>query len=132
RAKRGAIEFDTLETRILTNPLGRIEQIVPAERNDAHRILEECMFAANTCAADFIRRNRRQGLYRVHEGPTAEKLNTLRDYLRNLGLSLGGGDEPGPQDFAQLMTQIRERSDFHVVQTMVLRSLQQAIYSPEH
>ncbi|HLS50746.1 MAG TPA: VacB/RNase II family 3'-5' exoribonuclease, partial [Burkholderiaceae bacterium] len=94
RIKRGAIEFDTVETRILATPLGRIEQIVPVERNDAHRIIEECMLAANTCAADFMRRNRRQGLYRVHEGPTPEKLSALRDYLRTLGLRLGGGDDP--------------------------------------
>src|SRR5690625_3867494 len=131
RVKRGAIEFDTVETRILATPLGRIEEIVPVERNDAHRIIEECMLAANTCAADFMRRNRRQGLYRVHEGPTPEKLSALRDYLRTLGLRLGGGDDPSPQDFADLMVKLRERPDFHVVQTMVLRSLQQAIYSPE-
>src|SRR5690606_11068884 len=74
RTRRGAIEFDTVETKILCNPLGRIERIVAYERNDAHRLIEECMLAANTCAADFAKRNKRFGLYRVHEGPTPEKL----------------------------------------------------------
>lgn len=131
RTRRGAIEFDTVETKIICNPLGRIERIVAHERNDAHRLIEECMLAANTCAADFMKRNRRCGLYRVHEGPTPEKLKALREYLANLGLSLGGGDEPTTNDYAKLMNEARGRSDFEVVQTMVLRSLQQAVYSPE-
>src|SRR5690606_8258992 len=92
RTRRGAIEFETVETKIICNPLGRIERIVAYERNDAHRLIEECMLAANTCAADFMKRNKRFGLYRIHEGPTPEKLKTLREYLSNLGLHLGGGD----------------------------------------
>ncbi|OWT55608.1 ribonuclease R [Candidimonas nitroreducens] len=131
RVKRGAIDFDTVETKIICNPLGRIEKIVPYARNDAHKLIEECMLAANTCAADFIVRNKRQGLYRVHEGPTPEKLKALREYLRNLGLSLGGGDEPGTQDYARLVQEAGKRPDFEILQTMCLRSLQQAIYSPE-
>jgi len=97
RSKRGAMDFDTVETRIVCNPLGRIERIEPSERNDAHRLIEACMLAANTCAADFIRRNKRLGLYRVHEGPTADRLTSLRDYLKLLGLTLDGGDAPMPQ-----------------------------------
>jgi len=131
RVKRGAIDFDTIETKIICNPLGRIEQIVPYERNDAHKLIEECMLAANTCAADFMKRNKRIGLYRVHEGPTPEKLTALRDYLRNLGLTLGGGDEPTTADYAKLILEARGRPDYEVLQTMCLRSLQQAIYSPE-
>jgi ribonuclease R len=131
RTQRGAIEFDTVETKILCNPLGRIEQIVPYARNDAHKLIEECMLAANTCAADFMVRNKRQGLYRIHEGPTPEKLQALRDFLRNLGLTLGGGNEPTTHDYAQLMAQARSRPDFDVIQTMCLRSMQQAMYSPE-
>ncbi|MBV6307348.1 ribonuclease R [Candidimonas humi] len=131
RVKRGAIDFDTVETKIICNPLGRIEKIVPYARNDAHKLIEECMLAANTCAADFIVRNKRQGLYRIHEGPTPEKLKALREYLRNLGLSLGGGDEPGTQDYARLIQEAGKRPDFEILQTMCLRSLQQAIYSPE-
>ncbi|MCB5363246.1 ribonuclease R [Pusillimonas sp. CC-YST705] len=131
RAKRGAIDFDTVETRIVCNPLGRIERIVPYERNDAHKLIEECMLAANTCAADFTRRNRRTGLYRVHEGPTPDKLRNLREYLRTLGLHLEGGDEPSTKDYMQLLEQARHRPDYAVLQTMCLRSMQQAIYSPE-
>ena len=131
RVKRGAIDFDTVETKIVCNPLGRIEKIVPYARNDAHRLIEECMLAANTCAADFMVRNKRPGLYRIHEGPTPEKLQALRDYLRNLGLSLGGGDAPTTHDYAQLVQAARSRPDFEVIQTMCLRSMQQAMYSPE-
>jgi len=131
RVKRGAIGFETVETRIVCTPLGRIERIEPYARNDAHRLIEECMLAANTCAADFLVRNKHLGLHRVHEGPTPEKCQTLRAFLRTLGLTLGGGETPGPQDYAQLLQQVRDRPDFIVIQTMCLRSLQQAIYSPE-
>jgi len=131
RTQRGAIGFETTETRIVCTPLGKIERIEPTARNDAHRLIEECMLAANTCAADFLVRNKSLGLHRVHEGPTPDKCQILREFLRNLGLSLGGGDAPSPQDYAQLLDAARSRPDFAVIQTMCLRSLQQAIYSPE-
>ncbi len=131
RVKRGAIDFDTVETRIVCTDLGRIERIEAHVRNEAHKLIEECMLAANTCAAEFMTRNKRHGLYRVHEGPTPEKLQTLRAYLTTVGLSLGGGDDPGTEDYATLMQQARGRPDFEIIQTMALRSLQQAIYSPE-
>lgn len=131
RTARGAIDFDTVETKIICNPLGRIERIEPLVRNDAHKLIEECMLAANTCAADYIVRNRKQGLFRVHEGPTPPKLEALREYLRSLGLHLEGGDEPRPEDYAKLVQTARGRPDFDVIQTMCLRSMQQAIYSPE-
>ena len=131
RVKRGAIDFDTVETKIICNPLGRIEKIVAYERNDAHKLIEECMLAANTCAADFIKRNKRIGLYRVHEGPTPEKLKALRDYLRNIGLALDGGEDPSTTDYARLLVAAKGRPDYEVIQTMCLRSMQQAIYSPE-
>ena len=131
RVKRGAIDFDTVETRIVCTPLGRIERIEAYVRNDAHKLIEECMLAANTCAAEFMTRNKRHGLYRVHEGPTPEKLQTLRAYLATVGLSLDGGDDPTTEDYARLVQQARGRPDFEIIQTMCLRSLQQAIYSPE-
>jgi ribonuclease R len=131
RKKRGAIDFDTIETRIVCNTLGKIEKIEAYTRNDAHKLIEECMLAANTCAAEFMTRNKRLGLYRVHEGPTPEKLQALRDYLRNLGLTLGGGDDPSTDDYAQLVKAASGRPDFAIIQTMCLRSLQQAMYSPE-
>ncbi|MFA7474887.1 MAG: RNB domain-containing ribonuclease, partial [Castellaniella sp.] len=131
RRKRGAIDFDTIETRIVCNPLGRIERIEPYARNDAHRLIEECMLAANTCAADFIVRNKAQALFRVHDGPTPEKLQTLREFLRHLGLTLDGGEDPSTADYARLIQASRSRPDFASIQTMCLRSMQQAIYSPE-
>ncbi len=131
RKKRGAMDFDTVETKIISNDLGKIEQIVPHVRNDAHKLIEECMLAANTCAAEFIKANKRPGLYRVHEGPTPEKLKNLREYLRTLGLSLQGGDEPSGMDYAALLDAARPRPDFQIIQTMALRSMQQAIYSPD-
>lgn len=131
RIKRGAIDFDTVETRIVCTPLGRIERIEAYTRNDAHKLIEECMLAANTCAAEFMTRNKRHGLYRVHEGPTPEKLQTLRAYLTTIGLSLDGGDDPTTEDYARLVEQARGRPDYEIIQTMCLRSLQQAIYSPE-
>ncbi|MGV2291405.1 ribonuclease R [Trinickia sp. YCB016] len=132
RQKRGAIDFDTTETYIVCNAQGKIEQIVPRQRNDAHKLIEECMLAANVCAADFMKRNKHPGLYRVHAGPTAEKLENLRTFLRGMGLTLGGGDTPHASDYAALMAQIRDRPDAQMLQTMLLRSMQQAVYSPDN
>lgn len=132
RKERGAIDFDTVETKIVCNEVGRIERIEPLVRNDAHKLIEEFMLAANTCAADFMTRNKRFGLYRVHEGPTAEKLQTFREYLRTLGLHLDGGDDPKTADYARLIDEARGRPDFEVIQSMCLRSMQQAIYSPDN
>jgi ribonuclease R len=132
RQKRGAIDFDTTETYIVCNAQGKIEQIIPRTRNDAHKLIEECMLAANVCAADFMKRNKHPGLYRVHAGPTAEKLENLRTFLRGMGLTLGGGDSPHASDYAALMAHIRDRPDAQMLQTMLLRSMQQAVYSPDN
>jgi ribonuclease R len=132
RQKRGAIDFDTTETYIVCNAQGKIEQIVPRHRNDAHRLIEECMLAANVCAADFLKRHKHPGLYRVHAGPTPEKLENLRAFLRGVGLSLGGGEKPHASDYAALMAMVRDRPDAQMLQSMVLRSMQQAVYSPEN
>ena len=132
RQKRGAIDFDTTETYIVCNAQGKIEQIIPRTRNDAHKLIEECMLAANVCAADFLKRNKHPGLFRVHAGPTAEKLENLRTFLRGMGLTLGGGDKPHASDYAALMAQIRDRPDAQMLQTMLLRSMQQAVYSPDN
>ncbi|CAJ4902688.1 ribonuclease R [Burkholderia pseudomallei] len=132
RQKRGAIDFDTTETYIVCNAQGKIEQILPRQRNDAHRLIEECMLAANVCAADFLKRNKHPGLYRVHAGPTPEKLENLRAFLRDMGLTLGGGDTPHASDYAALMAHIRDRTDAQMLQPMLLRSMQQAVYSPDN
>lgn len=132
RKRRGAIDFDTVETKILCNELGRIERIVGLVRNDAHRLIEECMLAANTCAADFMKRSKHHGLYRIHEGPTPEKLQALRMFLRTLGLDLSGGDDPTAANYGELIDKVRGRPDFDLLQSMCLRSMQQAIYSPDN
>ncbi|MFP5406509.1 MAG: ribonuclease R family protein, partial [Gammaproteobacteria bacterium] len=132
RERRGAMEIDTVETQIICDPAGRIERIVPRVRNDAHRLIEEAMLAANVCAADFMRRGKHAGLYRIHEGPTPEKLRLLREFLRTVGLSLGGGDDPSPRDYAVLAAQMAARPEHLLMQTMLLRSMRQAVYSPEN
>ncbi len=132
RARRGAIDFDTVEMELRFDTYGKIETIRPATRNDAHRIIEECMLAANVCAADFLDGRKHPALYRVHEGPTPEKLEALRDFLASCALSLGGGDEPAPMDYAKLLAKIADRPDFALLQTVLLRSLRQAVYSPDN
>lgn len=132
RRKRGAIDFDTVETKIVCNELGRIEQIVGVVRNDAHKLIEECMLAANTCAADFMSRSKHPGLYRIHEGPTPDRLQSLREFLRTMGLSMGGGDAPTAKDYGEFLDSVRGRPDYSLLQTMCLRSMQQAMYSPDN
>ncbi len=132
RAKRGAIDFETVETRMIFDDHGKIERIEPYERNDAHRIIEECMLAANVCASDFLKEREHPALYRVHEGPTPERLAKLRDFLGTFGLQLGGGEEPHAKDYAQLIDRIQNRPDKQLLQTVMLRSLKQAIYSPDN
>nr|MBA3476996.1 ribonuclease R [Lautropia sp.] len=131
RNLRGAVDFDTVETKIICDPAGRIQSIVAQERNDAHRLIEECMLSANTCAADFLTRLKHPGLYRVHEGPTPDRLARLREFLGGLGLQIGQPDEdPTPQDYQALASAISGRPDAALLQTMMLRSMQQAIYTP--
>jgi len=132
RAKRGAIDFGSTETQINFDDQGKIKEIVPVIRNDAHRIIEECMLAANVCASDFLHENKQPALFRVHEGPTAEKLAALRGFLAEFGLDLGGGDKPHAKDYAALLDKIKDRPDHGLLQTVMLRSLKQAIYSPDN
>ncbi|MDR3322771.1 MAG: ribonuclease R [Zoogloeaceae bacterium] len=132
RVKRGAIDFETIETEMRFNDAGKIESIVPVIRNDAHRVIEECMLAANVCASDFLASHKQECLYRIHEGPNAEKLKNLRSFLSEFGLPLSGGDAPKARDYAQLLEKARERPDAQLLQTVMLRSLKQAMYSPEN
>lgn len=130
REVRGALEFTSVETRIIFGQGQKIQQIVPTERNDAHRIIEECMLLANVAAAKFLQQHKMATLFRVHEGPDPERLENLRDFLKSMGLKLGGGDEPTPMDYAKLLQRIQGRPDEHLIQTVTLRSLSQAIYTP--
>ena len=132
RHARGAMEFETTETQMLFNDNGKIDRIIPVVRNDAHKLIEECMLAANVCSADFLLKNKHPALYRNHAGPTPEKLVALREQLGLLGLKLGGGDNPTPKDYAALADQIAERDDRELLQTMLLRSMQQAQYEPHN
>ena len=132
REKRGAIEFETTETIMMFNEQGKIEEIVPSFRNEAHKLIEECMLAANVCAADFLAAHEHPALYRVHEGPTPEKLEALRTFMGEFGFGVGGGDSPHAKDYGKLIDRIRERPDAQLLQTVLLRSMQQAVYSPDN
>jgi ribonuclease R len=132
REKRGAIEFETSETIMVFNDNGKIDSIVPSHRNEAHKLIEECMLAANVCAADFLHSHEHPALYRIHEGPTPEKLELLRTFMGEFGFGVGGGDKPHAKDYGRLLDKIRQRPDAQLLQTVLLRSMQQAVYSPDN
>src|SRR4029453_1490763 len=132
REARGAIDFDTVEMQLEFDVKGKIVRVVPVVRNDAHKLIEECMLAANVCTAQFLERHKHPALYRVHEGPTPEKLAALRDFLASCALSLPGGDDPTASDYASLLLRIKDRPDYALLQTVLLRSLQQARYRPDN
>jgi ribonuclease R len=131
RELRGAMDFDTQETRIIFGADRKIEKIVPTERNDAHKLIEEFMITANTAAAKYLNAKKMPKLLRVHEGPTVDKLLNLKTFLGELGLKLGGGAKPTPLDYMVLVEATHARPDSHLIQTMLLRSMAQAVYSPE-
>jgi ribonuclease R len=129
RAKRGAVDFETTETQIVCDENGRIEKIVPRVRTEAHKLIEETMLAANVCAADFIAQHKHPALYRVHEGPTPEKKTLLQGYLKQLGIGLSISDDPTPAEFQAIAAATKDRPDALQIHTMLLRSMQQAIYT---
>jgi len=132
RQARGAVDFELPETRIIYDAQRKIERIVPVQRNDAHKLIEECMLAANVCAAEFLVKKKVPAPFRIHAGPPAEKLTALREFLFELGVQLGGGDEPKAKDYARLLASLGERPDARLIHTVLLRSLSQAIYSPDN
>ena len=132
RQQRGAIEFETIESKFIFNALGRIERIEPVVRNDAHKIIEECMILANIASANFMEKHQEPALYRIHAVPSEEKLTAFRSFLAECGLSLSGGNKPTPTDYAQLLEQIKQRPDHELIQTMLLRSMSQAVYSADN
>ncbi|KDD78594.1 ribonuclease R [Glaesserella parasuis] len=132
RHQRGAIEFETVENQFIFNPQGRIERIEPVIRNDAHKIIEECMILANIASARFVEEANEPALFRIHAQPSEEKLTSFRTFLKERGLFLNGGLRPTPKDYAELLEQVKERPDAELIQTMLLRSLKQAVYSPDN
>ena len=132
RQQRGAIEFETIESKFIFNALGRIERIEPVVRNDAHKIIEECMILANIASANFMEKHQEPALYRIHAVPSEEKLTAFRSFLAECGLSLSGGSKPTPTDYSQLLEQIKQRPDHELIQTMLLRSMSQAVYSADN
>ncbi len=132
REKRGAIEFESSETIMIFNDNGKIDRIEAYARNEAHRLIEECMLAANVCAADFLKVNENPALYRIHEGPTSEKLEALRTFMGEFGFGVAGGDTPHAKDYGRLIKQFKGRPDEQLLQTVLLRSMQQAVYSPDN
>ncbi len=132
RVERGAVDFELPETRIVFDESRKISEIRPVHRNDAHRLIEECMLAANVCAAEFLKKHKVPAPYRIHEGPTPDKLTELREFLFELGLSLGGGESPEARHYAKLLKAVEKRPDWRLIQTVLLRSLSQAVYSPDN
>ncbi|MDG1693605.1 MAG: ribonuclease R [Porticoccaceae bacterium] len=132
RNQRGAIDFDTQETRILFDSKRKISQIIPVDRTDAHRLIEECMLCANLCAAEFLQKSKLPALYRVHEGPSEERLVSVRDFLGELGIGLGGGNEPEPMHYRQVLNGVKHRDDAQIIQSVLLRSMSQAVYQCEN
>jgi ribonuclease R len=130
RHKRGAVDFETTETQIVCDENGRIEKIVPRTRNTAHRLIEEAMLAANVCSADFIAQNKHPGLFRVHEGPTPEKQEVLRNYLKASGIGMSISEKPAPGEFQAIAMATKDRPDAQQIHSMLLRSMSQAIYTP--
>ncbi|MEM5504878.1 ribonuclease R [Shewanella frigidimarina] len=132
RAERGAIAFETLETQFIFNEQRKIDKIVPRGRNQAHKIIEECMILANVASAKFVKKHKGEVLYRVHEAPSEQKLANFKEFLAERGLSMDGGLEPTPTDYQNLMLKIADRPDFELIQVMLLRSMRQAVYSPDN
>ncbi|MGR5096353.1 ribonuclease R [Vibrio maritimus] len=132
RDNRGAIEFETVETKFIFNAERKIDRIEPVVRNDAHKIIEECMILANIASASLVEKAKEPALYRVHETPGEERLQGFRDFLGELGLDLSGGLEPSPTDYAELIKKIGERQDKELIQTMLLRSMKQAVYNADN
>ena len=132
REKRGALEIDSTETRIIFSEERKIKEIIPVERNDAHKLIEECMLCANVASANFLQEAKLPALYRVHEGPNPDRLDNLYEFLREMGIGLARVEKPTPKDYQHILNRLHNRPDRHMIQTMVVRSLMQAVYQPEN
>jgi len=132
RLARGAIELDTVETMVLFDASRKIEKIVPVVRNEAHRIIEECMLAANVAVASFIESQGVHSLYRVHEQPDLEKMKSLQTFLGEFGIECRFNEKTQPKQFQQVLEKVRVRPEKQVLETVMLRSLKQAQYAVDN
>ena len=132
RRERGALDFESVETRIIFSEKKKIKEIIPVERNDAHRIIEECMLCANVCSAEFLLQAKLPALYRVHPGPNDEKVTRLYDFLRGIGIGLARKNNPTPIDYQIILDRLKKRPDRQLLQIMVIRSLMQTVYQPQN
>ena len=133
RTKRGSIDFETTETQIIFSDEKRIDRIVPTVRNEAHKLIEECMISANVAAARFLEKNKIPGLFRVHVGPKEDKVDKVKDFMSGLGIRLTRfRSKPTAKDYAKILDMVKGRPDFHLIQTVMLRSLSQAVYNPDN
>ena len=130
RTKRGVMDFDRIESQILFNDSGKIDDIIARSRNDAHKLIEECMLMANQATAKFLAHNDEDFLYRIHPKPTAEKVETTRQFLTAVGLTLEGGVQPESKHFAKVLVDAKGRDDENIIKTVVLRTMKQAVYTP--
>ena len=130
RVKRGVMDFDRIESQILFNDNGKIDNIIARSRNDAHKLIEECMLMANQATAKFLGENKEDFLYRIHPKPTAEKVEVTRQFLTAVGLTLEGGDQPDSKHFAKVLEDAKGREDENIIKTVVLRTMKQAVYTP--
>lgn len=132
RDQRGSINFETRETEVEYDAEGHIESIKPSSRTEAHMVIEECMIAANVATAMFLTHYKVPALYRVHPKPPEERLNKLREFLKEFNLGLNGGLSPTSKDYADTLQAASEKEAFEMIQTVMLRSLSQAIYHPDN
>ena len=132
REERGALDIDTVEPRFIYGVNGKIERVEARSRCDAHKLIEECMIAANVAAAKYLLKRKQPGMYRVHEPPAAEKIEALGQFLRELGLHFTLDSDPEPGDFADILAAARTRIDKRLIDTVVLRSLKLAVYSEQN
>jgi ribonuclease R len=132
RIKRGAIELDTIETKVVFDEKRKIEKIVPIVRNEAHKLIEECMLAANVAVANFLTKQGGPAVYRVHEQPDIEKMRSLQTFLGEFGIPCRWGAKLSPKQFQETLDKVRERPEKAVLETIMLRALKQAQYSTEN
>ena len=132
KSKRGVMDFDRPESKMIFNEKGKIEKIVAASRNDAHRLIEECMLMANQATAKFLAEEKEDFLYRIHPRPSADKIKSTRKFLQALGINLDGEFNPEPKDFSKVLAEASKRKDENIIKTVVLRTMMQASYTPEN